>query len=73
MKRIILTVEENKCLRECLKTIESILYGRGLSTGGGIVKKEAVKKEPTQKQRVNNYTELLSSGSKYQKPKHLQK
>lgn len=73
MKSIVISEEENKCLRECLKTIESILNGKGSSLSGGASESKAAKKEPTQKQRINNYTELLSSNSKYQKPKHLRK
>lgn len=73
MKSITISVEENKCLRECLKTIESILNGKGLNLVGGASYRKADKKEPTSKERINNYSELLSSGKKYHKPKHLQK
>ncbi len=72
MKRIIITVEQNKCLREHLKAIESIING-GVTLVGGASERKANKKEPTQKERVNNYAELLDSKGKYQKPKHLRK
>lgn len=73
MRKVVLTIEENKCLRECLKTIEGILDGKGLSIDGGTSTRTAVKKEPTKKERVRNYAELLDSKGKYQKPKHLRK
>ena len=59
-------------MREYLKAIESIING-GVILDGGTSNRTAVKKEPTQKERVNNYAELLDSKGKYQKPKHLRK
>ena len=70
---ITLSVAENKCLRECLKTIESILDGKGLILVGGASERKVDRKEPSQKQKVNNYAELLDSQGRYQKPKHLRK
>lgn len=65
--------KELKCLREHLKKAYEILDRLGFGLDGRLQQIEAVKKEPTQKQRVNNYSKLLESNTKYQKPKHLQK
>jgi len=73
MKQIIISEEDNKCLRECLKTIENILSGGGLNLGGGASDRKTIKKKPTQKERVKNYDEILSLGKKNSKPRHLRK
>ncbi len=63
--------KELKCLREHLMKADEILKRFGFGLGSEI--KVAVKKEPTQKERINNYAEILSTGKKNSKPKHLQK
>ncbi|SNA84105.1 hypothetical protein [Flavobacterium psychrophilum] len=65
--------KEIKCLREHLKKANEILNRLGLSLDGNANERKAVKKEPTKKERVNNYSELLNANSKYKRPKHLQK
>ncbi|EKT4500979.1 hypothetical protein AAIP58_000064 [Flavobacterium psychrophilum] len=65
--------KEIKCLREHLKKANEILNRLGLSLDGNASECKAVKKEPTKKERVNNYSELLNANSKYKRPKHLQK
>lgn len=65
------SVKEIKCLREHLKQANEILNRLGFGLDSEI--KVAVKKEPTQKERIKNYDEVLSSGKKNSKPKHLQK
>ncbi|EKT3963850.1 hypothetical protein RYR30_002249 [Flavobacterium psychrophilum] len=65
--------KEIKCLREHLKKANEILNRLGLSLDGNASERKAVKKEPTKKERVNNYSELLNANSKYKRPKHLQK
>jgi len=67
------SVKEIKCLREHLMKANEILNRLGFGLDGNASERKAIKKEPTQKERKNNYSELLNSNSKYQKPKHLQK
>jgi len=64
--------KELKCLREHLMKADEILnrFGFGL---GSEMEKVTVRKEPTQKERIKNYDEILSSGKKNVKPRHLQK
>jgi len=73
MEKVTISVKELKCLREHLMKADEIITRLGLNLDGGASERKAVKKEPTQKERKNNYSELLNSNSKYQKPKHLQK
>lgn len=65
------SAKEIKCLREHLMKANEILNRLGFGLDSEV--KVAVKKEPTQRERVNNYSKLLESNTKYQKPKHLQK
>ena len=46
-------------------------FGFGLDSNAS--ERKAVEKEPTQKERIKNYDEVLSSGKKNSKPKHLKK
>lgn len=70
---ITISDEENKCLRECLKTIENILSGKGLNLGSRASERKTAKREPTKKERAKNWDEVLSSPKKNSKPRHLQK
>lgn len=63
--------KELKCLREHLMKADEILNRLGFGLDSEV--KAAVRKEPTQKERVKNYDEVLSTGKKNSKPKHLQK
>lgn len=65
--------KEIKCLREHLMKANEIINRLGFGLDGNLPANIAVKKEPTQRQRIKNYTEALSSGKKNSKPKHLQK
>lgn len=67
------SAKEIKCLREHLMKANEVLNRLGFGLDGGVSERKAVKKEPTQKERVSNYAKLLESNTKYQKPKHLQK
>lgn len=69
---IVITAENYKCLREHLNAIESIVSG-GVVLVGVASERKADKKEPSQNQKIKNYSELLDSKGKYQKPKHLRK
>lgn len=65
--------KELKCLREHLIKADEILKRLGFGLDSNASERKAVKKEPTQKERIKNYDEALSSGKKNAKPKHLQK
>jgi hypothetical protein len=67
------SVKEIKCLREHLMKANEILNRLGFGLDGDASERKAIKKEPTQKEKVNNYLEVLSTGKKNSKPKHLQK
>ena len=71
MKEIVITAKQNKCLREHLNAIADIVGGKVVFSDGLASERKAVRKEPTQSERVKNYAELLDSKGKYQKPKHL--
>lgn len=68
-----LSIKELKCLREHLMKANEILNRLGFGLDSEASERKAVKKEPTQKQRIKNYDEVLSSGKKNTKPRHLQK
>lgn len=70
-KQIILTNSEKKCLREQVTKMAKMLGGTVVFDG--VASERNAIKEPTQAQRIKNYSELIASGSKYQKPKHLRK
>lgn len=63
--------KELKCLREHLIKADEILKRFGFGLDSNV--KVAVRKEPTQKEKAKNWDEVLSSGKKNSKPKHLQK
>jgi hypothetical protein len=65
------SAKEIKCLREHLKKANEILSRLGLGLDSNASERKAVKKEPTKKERIGNYSDVLNG--KYQKPKHLQK
>ena len=65
--------KELKCLREHLMKANEILNRLGFGLDGNASERKAIKKEPTQKERINNYAEILSIGKKNSKPRHLQK
>lgn len=65
---VTISVKELKCLRERLKEAVELIDSLGLG-----VAKKVTPKEPTQKERTQNYADLISSGAKYKKPKHLRK
>ena len=65
------TNQDIKMLRDIYKKSGELLTRLGFGLDSEI--KVAVKKEPTQKERIKNYDEILSSGKKNSKPKHLQK
>lgn len=65
--------KELKCLREHLKKADEILNRFGFGLDSNASERKAVEKEPTQKERIKNYDEVLSSGKKNSKPKHLKK
>jgi hypothetical protein len=73
MVTVQIPAKELKCLREHLMKAEEILNRLGFGLDGNSPTNIAVKKEPTNKQRIKNYDEVLSLGKKNSKPKHLQK
>ena len=67
---VTISVEELKCLRERLKEAISLID----SLGSGVqVSKPNPPKEPTQAERTRNYSDLIGTGQRYKKPKHLRK
>lgn len=73
MKTVNISEKEIECLREHLMKANEILNRLGFGLDGDASERKAIKKEPTQKEKVNNYLEVLSTGKKNIKPKHLQK
>ena len=73
MKEIVITAKQNKCLREHLNAIADIVGGKVVFSDGLASERKAVSKEPTQRQRIENYGAVLDSTGKYKKPKHLAK
>lgn len=73
MKTRIVLEQELSCLREHLIKANEIINRLGFGINSEANMPKSVKKEPTKKERIANYSELLSSDSKYKKPKHLQK
>jgi hypothetical protein len=67
------SAKEIKCLREHLMKANEILNRLGFGLDGNASERKAIKKEPTQKERINNYAEILSTGKKNSKPRHLRK
>ena len=67
------SAKDIKCLREHLMKANEILNRLGFGLDSDAIERKAVKKEPTKRERINNYSELLNSNTKYQKPKHLKK
>ena len=67
------SAKDIKCLREHLMKANEILNRLGFGLDSDAIERKAVKKEPTKRERINNYSEILNSNTKYQKPKHLKK
>jgi len=65
--------QDIKMLRDIYNKSGELLKRLGFGLDGDASERKAIKKEPTQKEKVNNYLEALSSGNKNSKPKHLRK
>jgi hypothetical protein len=70
-KSVTISIKELNVLRETFKKANEIINRLG-SDDGGANESKAIK-EPSQSQKVKNYSELLSTNTKYKKPKHLTK
>jgi hypothetical protein len=64
---------EVQMLRDIYKKSGELLDRLGFGLDGDASERKAIKKEPTSKQRLNNYLEILTTGKKNSKPRHLQK
>lgn len=69
-KKITITVEQYKCLREHLNQAMQILDSLGID--GSVTTPKPVKRE-TKAERVNKYKNLIGSGIRAKKPEHLKK
>lgn len=69
-KKITITVEQYKCLREHLKQAMQILDSLGID--GSVTTPKPAKPE-TKAERVNKYKNLIDSGTRAKKPDHLRK
>lgn len=71
--KISISTKDLNALGEALKTANEIFNRYGFNLDGDASERRAIRKEPSQKQKVNNYAEILDLGKKYSKPKHLKK
>jgi hypothetical protein len=73
MVKMEISNQDIKMLRDIYNKSGELLKRLGFGLDGNSPTNTAVKKEPNQKQRIKNYDEILSSGKKNSKPKHLLK
>lgn len=68
-------IEQYKCLRGHLEEAAKIFNSLGIPVGGLVAENETPARVPkeTKSQKVNKYKDLISSGARGKKPKHLKK
>lgn len=69
-KTVTISLEQYKCLRECLDQATKILDSLGID--GSVTAPKSLKKE-SKAERVNKYKNLIGSGTRIKKPEHLKK
>lgn len=67
-KTVTITIEEYKCLRECLDQAIKILDSLGID--GSVTAPKSVSRE-TKAQKINKYKNLIGSGQRVKKPDYL--
>lgn len=70
IKKITITVEQYKYLREHLNQAMQILDSLGID--GSVTAPKQVPKQ-TKRERIDKYKELITSGARAKKPEHLKK
>jgi hypothetical protein len=73
MKTVKFSEQEINMLRDIFNKSGELLNRLGFKLDGKASERNAINKEPTQREKIKNYDALLSTGKKNIKPKHLQK